>query len=40
MRPAGTGSVVLDASGLASGVYFVRMQTPLRTLSRKITIVK
>lgn len=39
-RRVGTGSVELDASGLASGVYFVRMQTPSRTLTRKITIIK
>jgi hypothetical protein len=39
-RPAGAGSVALDARRLASGVYFVRMQTPTRSVSRKITIVR
>lgn len=39
-RASGAGTVELDASRLASGVYFLKMQTPTRTVSRKITIVK
>ena len=39
-RAAGSGSVEMDATGLASGVYFLKMETPARTVTRKITIVK
>ncbi len=40
LRSRGPGSVTLDASGLVSGVYFVKMTTPTRSVSRKITIVR
>jgi subtilisin family serine protease len=39
-RAAGPGSVTFDARTLPSGVYFVKMQTTSKTLSKKITIVK
>jgi len=39
-RAAGPGSVTFDARAMPSGVYFVKMQTSLQTLSKKITIVK
>jgi hypothetical protein len=39
-RTAGAGAVDFDANGLPSGVYFVKMQTPTRSVSRKITVVK
>ncbi len=39
-QPAGPGSVSFDAKTLRSGVYFVKMQTPTQSVSRKITIVK
>jgi hypothetical protein len=37
---AGAGMVEMDATGLSSGVYFLRMDTASRTVSRKITIVR
>lgn len=40
VRTAGPGSVGLDAKNLVSGVYFVKMQTPTRSVSRKVTIVR
>lgn len=39
-RTAGPGSVTFDARAMPSGVYFVKMQTASKTLSKKITIVK
>jgi hypothetical protein len=38
--PAGSGVVRFDTSGLASGVYFIRMNAPGARASRKITIVR
>lgn len=40
VRPAGPSSVTFDTRGLASGIYFVRMQTPSWSSARKITIVR
>jgi hypothetical protein len=39
-RVTSAGTVTLDASGLASGIYFVRMESASRTATRKIAIVK
>lgn len=39
-RAAGPGSARLDTKDLRSGVYFVKMQTPTRSISRKITVVR
>ncbi len=39
-RAAGPGSVLFNARNVPSGVYFVKMQTPSQTISRKITVVK
>jgi hypothetical protein len=39
-RTAGSGSISLNAANLVSGVYFVKMQTPTRSVSRKVTIVR
>jgi trimeric autotransporter adhesin len=39
-RTAGWHQVVFDASGLSSGVYFYRLQTPGGTITRKLTVVK
>jgi hypothetical protein len=39
-RPAGPGSVRFDAGKYASGVYFLKMQTPTKSVSRKITVLK
>jgi hypothetical protein len=39
-RGAGPGSVELDASRLASGVYFLKMESHSQTVTRKITVVK
>ncbi len=39
-RAAGPGSVEIDAGRIASGVYFVKMQTPTQSVSRKVTIVR
>jgi subtilisin family serine protease len=39
-RPAGRGSIALDANTLPSGVYFVKMISSARTVTRKITILK
>jgi hypothetical protein len=39
-RGAGPGSVSFDAGGMASGVYFLKMQTPTKNVSRKITVLK
>jgi subtilisin family serine protease len=39
-RAAGTGTVGFDTGGLASGVYFVRMESRSHTTTKKITVVK
>ncbi len=39
-RGTGTGTVTLDSSRLASGVYFIRMESAAQTTTRKITVVK
>jgi hypothetical protein len=39
-RAAGPGSVTFDARRLPSGVYFVKMETSARVLTKKITVVK
>ncbi len=39
-RAAGPGTITLNASGLSSGIYFVKLQTPTSSVSRKITVVK
>ena len=39
-RAAGSGMVEFNASALASGVYFVRLETPTGTVARKITVLK
>jgi hypothetical protein len=39
-QPAGPGRIELDASGLAAGVYFVRMETAAKSVSRKIAVVR
>jgi hypothetical protein len=37
-RPRGWSSIDIDASKLASGVYFLKMQTPTQALSRKFVV--
>jgi hypothetical protein len=39
-RLPGPGSVSLDAGRLASGIYFVKMSTPTKSVSRKIAVVR
>ena len=39
-RPAGDGSVALDAGTMPAGVYFVKMKNGQKSVSRKITIVR
>lgn len=39
-RGAGAGTVVFNTAGLASGVYFVRMESAAQTTTRKISVVK
>jgi hypothetical protein len=39
-RPLGVSQLQLDTSTLASGVYFLRLKTPLKSVSRKVTIVR
>lgn len=39
-RPIGAGVAQFDASRLATGVYFVKMHTNTRSVTRKITIVR
>ena len=39
-RPAGFGSVAIQARSMPAGVYFVKMATNLKTVSRKVTIVR
>ena len=38
--PAGPGQLSIDAGQLASGVYFVKLSTPSKSVTRKITIVR
>lgn len=38
--PAGPAELHLDTRGLVSGVYFVRLQTPARSLSRRMVLVR
>lgn len=38
--PAGPGQVTFDRRNLASGVYFVRLSTPDRSLSRRVVLVR
>jgi hypothetical protein len=38
--PAGPGQLNIDAGKLASGVYFVKLSTPSKSVTRKITIVR
>ena len=37
---AGPGTVALDTRGLAAGVYFVKLQTPSRFVSRKMVVLR
>ena len=39
-REAGSYSFIFDASGLSSGVYIYRLQTPGVTNTRKMTLLK
>ncbi|MBE0644708.1 MAG: hypothetical protein IH600_11560 [Bacteroidetes bacterium] len=39
-RPRGQYSVLLDAGGLPSGIYFCRLETPHRTQLRKLLLTK
>ena len=39
-RPGGPGQTRLDAADMPAGVYFVRMSTDLKSVSRKITVVR
>lgn len=39
-QPAGRHEISFDASGLSSGVYFVRLQTTNRALTRRMTVVQ
>ena len=38
--PKGSGEMTVDAKNLASGVYFVKMSTPAKSVTRKITILR
>jgi hypothetical protein len=38
--PVGAGQLSLSSADLPSGVYFVKMSTPARSVTRKITIVR
>ena len=40
IRGSGPGSVTFATDGLASGVYFITLRTPARSVSRKLTLVK
>lgn len=37
-RPKGWSSIDIDSSNMASGVYFLKMQTKMRSLSRKFVV--
>jgi len=39
-RPAGPGRTRLDAADMPAGVYFVRLSTEVKSVSRKITVVR
>jgi len=39
-KPPGSYVIPWDASGNASGIYIIRLQTPQESLSEKLTIVK
>jgi len=39
-RSTGVQSIHYDASGLASGQYFLRLSSPKQSLTRKITLIK
>lgn len=39
-RPVGPGEVQIDTGGMAAGVYFVKMATQTKSVTRKITIVR
>jgi hypothetical protein len=39
-KSAGTHTVQFDASGLASGMYFYRLETPNNQLMRKMMLIK
>jgi len=39
-RPAGLSTVGLEATGLSSGIYFVRLSGAARSVSRKITVIR
>ena len=39
-RPAGSGELALDASGLAAGVYLVRLRTPSDARTVTLTVVR
>ncbi|HET6462981.1 MAG TPA: T9SS type A sorting domain-containing protein, partial [Candidatus Krumholzibacteria bacterium] len=38
--PKGSGSFSIEASNLSSGVYFVKMSTPAKSVTRKIVILR
>jgi len=38
--PAGPAELAFDRGDLASGVYFVKLQTPTRSLSRRMVLVR
>jgi hypothetical protein len=40
MRPAGTYTEHFDAANLASGTYVYRLTTPMRTVARKLTVLR
>lgn len=39
-RPAGSGEIPIDGSGLASGEYFIRLEANGRELTRKVILLK
>jgi hypothetical protein len=38
--PVGASELSFDSTGIPSGVYFVKMSTPTKSVSRKITILR